>query len=88
MRFPSVRSFMRVAVEQLRLRRTDDVDLEGGATGLDLFRRLGLAPDAHLLVRGDTPIPLDEPLREGDRLLVVPVVSGGGAALTVPSLAR
>ncbi len=70
---------MRVAVERLQLHRTEDVDLPAGATGLELFKRLGLAPDAHLLVRGDTPIPLDDTLREGDSLLVISVVSGGRA---------
>ncbi len=74
---PGVRTAMRVTVERLQLHRTEDVDLSTGATGLDLFDRLGLAPDAHLLVRGDMPIPLDEPLQEGDALLVISVVSGG-----------
>ncbi len=77
MGFPDVREAMRVTVERLRLHRTDDVDLSAGATGFDLFDRLGLAPDAHLLVRGDTPIALDEPLRDGDALLVISVASGG-----------
>ncbi len=72
-----VRATMRVTVERLQLHRTEGVDLPPGATGLDLFRRMGLAPDAHLLVRSDAPIPLDEALREGESLLVISVVSGG-----------
>ncbi len=70
---------MRVAVERLQLHRTDEVELPANATGLELFKRLGIAPDAHLLVRGEQPVPLDEPLREGDSLLVISVVSGGAA---------
>ena len=53
------------------------VDLPAEATGLDLVRALGLAPDAHLLVREGTPIPEDEALRDGERIRVVAVVSGG-----------
>ena len=68
---------MKVQVELFRTRRTEDVELPVGANGLDLLRRLDLAPDAHLLVRGDTPLPLDEALNEGDRLLILSVVSGG-----------
>ncbi len=68
---------VRVEVELLRAGRTESVSLESGATGFDLFKRLMIAPDAHLLVRGDAPLPLDEPLREGDRVTVVSVVSGG-----------
>ena len=54
-----------------------DVDLPSPARGLDLLGALGLAPDAHLLVRGDVPIPEDEELRDGDRIRVIAVVSGG-----------
>ena len=53
------------------------VDLPAGARGLDLVRSLGLAPDVHILLRGDAPIPEDEPLRDGDRIRVIGVVSGG-----------
>ncbi len=51
--------------------------LEPGATGGDLLSALRLPPDAHLLVRGDVPIPIDEPLRDGERIRVIGVVSGG-----------
>ena len=68
---------MQVTAELVQLRKADTVDLPDCATGFHLLRRLDLAPDAHLLVRGETPIPLDEPLREGERVRVVAVVSGG-----------
>lgn len=71
---------MKVRAELFRARRVEEVDLPAGASGFDLFERLSLAPDAHLLVRGDTPIPLDEILRDGERLLVISVVSGGSGA--------
>jgi sulfur carrier protein ThiS len=53
------------------------VELPPNATGIDLVRALGLAPDVHILVRAETPIPEDEALREGERIRVVAVVSGG-----------
>lgn len=53
------------------------VELAPGASGLDLIRSLDLAPDAHVLLRGEAPIPEDEALRDGDRIRVVAVVSGG-----------
>ena len=61
----------------MRAHRTEGVELPEGATGLDLLRKLGLPPDAHLVVRGDIPIPVDEPLAEGEELLILSVVSGG-----------
>ncbi len=68
---------MQVTAELVQARRTEDVALPAGATGLDLLKRLGLAPDAHLLLRGETPIPVDEPLAEGERVRILIVVSGG-----------
>ena len=71
---------MRVTAEILPARREEHVELGEKATGLDLLRMLRLAPDAHILVRQDVPIPADEQLAEGDRIRVVAVVSGGSAA--------
>lgn len=68
---------MHVLVELFRAHRTEEVELPVGSTGFDLFRKLQLAPDAHLLVRGGSPLPLDEPLNDAEQLLVISVVSGG-----------
>jgi len=38
---------------------------------------LGLYPDAHIVIRGKTPVPLDSLVRPGDRLRIVKVASGG-----------
>ena len=70
---------MKVTLELLQARREETVDLPPGATGFDLLRQLGLAPDAHLVVRGDMPIPLDETLADGERLQIFSAVSGGWA---------
>lgn len=55
------------------------MELGPSPTGLDLLRALGLAPDAHILVRRDVPIAADEPLVDGERIRVVGIVSGGVA---------
>jgi sulfur carrier protein ThiS len=68
---------MRIQVEILPARESKEVELPPDATGLDLVKALDLAPDAHILVRGDVPIPLDEPLADGEALRLIGVVSGG-----------
>ena len=68
---------MRVIAEIHPARRDEEVELGPSSTGLDLLRVLRLAPDAHILVRQNVPIPADEPLAEGERIRVVAVVSGG-----------
>ncbi len=68
---------MRITADLVRAMKTESVDLPEGATGLDLLKRLGLAPDAHLLLRGEAPIPVDERLADGEQVIILAVVSGG-----------
>jgi sulfur carrier protein ThiS len=48
-----------------------------GATVEDVVRAIGLLPDGWIAVRGDVPIPSDEPVRTGEELKLISVVSGG-----------
>ncbi len=68
---------MRVIADLVQAHRLQQVELAPPATAMDLLRQLGLAPDAHILLRGDRPIPVDEPLTDGERLIILAVVSGG-----------
>ena len=70
---------MHVTAEILPGRREESIELAPAAKGLDLLRALRLAPDAHILMRGDGPIPADETLRDGERIRVIGVVSGGAS---------
>ena len=74
---PALGERMRVTAEIHPARREEVVELGPSSTGLDLLRALHLAPDAHVLVRRDMPIPADEPLADGEQIRVVAVVSGG-----------
>ncbi|HSA35255.1 MAG TPA: hypothetical protein P5202_01700 [Methanomassiliicoccales archaeon] len=58
-------------------RRTKDVRLPEGSTVQTMLDSLGLYPDAHIVVRGRTPVPVDSPLLDGDQLRIVKVASGG-----------
>lgn len=58
-------------------KKFDDVNIKGGATGQELFMKLNLAPDAHIITRKGNPIPLDEKLRQGDKISIIQVISGG-----------
>ncbi len=68
---------MRVHADLVQRHRVEEVELRSGATGMDLLERLHLAPDAHILIRGDLPIPVDAPLADGERLVILSAVSGG-----------
>ena len=66
-----------MAVEVIPSHREQNLEMNENATGLDLLKKLGLAPDAHILLRVDVPIAVDEPLADGDRVRIIAVVSGG-----------
>lgn len=75
---PGARAFaMQVQVELIQARRTETLDLPSEATALDLLRQLHLAPDAHLVIRGDAPIPIDTRLVDGEELRILSAISGG-----------
>ena len=58
-------------------RRDIIAELPARSNGHDLMESLLLAPDVHILVRDDVPIPIDEELKEGDCVRIIAVVSGG-----------
>jgi sulfur carrier protein ThiS len=70
--------FVRILVE-FRPRRQPDraVDLPAGATVGDLLRSVGESADHNLAVRGETPVPEAEALREGESILLLSAFSGG-----------
>ncbi|MBN1678021.1 MAG: hypothetical protein JW880_05730 [Candidatus Thermoplasmatota archaeon] len=68
----------RVEITLLPTRKgTRVLEMDAGSKAEDAIRALGLYPDAWIPVRDDTPIPIDEELRDGDRLRLVAAVSGG-----------
>ncbi|MFQ5908634.1 MAG: hypothetical protein ACE5JE_07415 [Thermoplasmata archaeon] len=71
---------MRLRVRTLPEGENHTVDLAEGATGFELLAVLDRNPDAHLLLRGRTPIPMDAPLEAGENLAVVAIISGGRGA--------
>jgi sulfur carrier protein ThiS len=51
--------------------------LKEGSTGEDLLHALNLLPDGVLIVHNNTPIPYTNRLKNGDRLKIIRVASGG-----------
>lgn len=58
-------------------RKAKEIRLPEGSTVQAMLDSLGLYPDAHIVVRGRTPVPVDSPLLDGDQLRIIKVASGG-----------
>jgi sulfur carrier protein ThiS len=55
----------------------EERELPEGSTAADVVRAVGLPTVACLVLRNGDPIPIDEPIADGDDLEVVYVASGG-----------
>ncbi len=53
------------------------VMLKDDATGEDLLNALKLLPDGVLIINDDNPIPYTSKLKNGDRIKIIRVASGG-----------
>jgi sulfur carrier protein ThiS len=58
-------------------KRSEVLDIDDDATIEDLLNKLGLYPDAHIVLRKRTPVPLSDRPQDGDQLRVIKVASGG-----------
>jgi sulfur carrier protein ThiS len=58
-------------------RKAKEIRLPEGSTVETMLDSLGLYPDAHIVVRGKIPVPIDSSLVDGDQLRIVKVASGG-----------
>jgi sulfur carrier protein ThiS len=58
-------------------KKVQDVPFQNGAKVEEVLRSMGLYPDAHIVLRGRTPIPMTEVVTDGEQLRVIKVASGG-----------
>ncbi len=68
---------MKIDVFLERENRKERVELPGKANVGNMLDRLGLVREAVLAVRGGILVTEDAPLKEGDKLKILSVVSGG-----------
>jgi len=68
---------MRIRASTVPRGERREMELPEGALAGDLVRAMDLPTAACLVLRGGSPVPIDEPLEDGDDLEVVYVASGG-----------
>ena len=66
----SVKSFPRGDIDK-------NVKIAEGSTVLDLLKKLDMRPDNWIATRDSKAIPDDSPLKNGDSIRLLSVVSGG-----------
>lgn len=53
------------------------IELKDNALALDLLKIIGLTPDEVIVIRENSPIPIDEKLKDKDEIKIIRVASGG-----------
>ena len=68
---------MKIKVKIVPRNVKQEVEVKDGSTAADLLRIMKLRPDGFIVLRNNTPIPIDEVVNEGQELTLLQVASGG-----------
>jgi sulfur carrier protein ThiS len=68
---------MKISFTLLPEQSTKTVEVTEGTPIIEVLRKLQLHPDALIILRNNTPIPIDEKLVKDEDLSVLKVASGG-----------
>lgn len=68
---------VKITVKLSRTKETKEIHLETGSTVNDLLREMNFKPDTLIVMSNNTPIPIDNELKEGQEVTIIQVSSGG-----------
>jgi sulfur carrier protein ThiS len=68
---------LKIHIKLLPKNVTDEIDLECGSKMYDLLKKINLKPDNIIILRGNTPVPVDDAITEEQELTIIQVASGG-----------
>lgn len=69
---------MKIHIDVRGSRKTEkSLDISDGATVLELLRLLQIHPDAVICFAGESPVPVDTVMVDGQELTVIEAASGG-----------
>ena len=68
---------MKIQVTIFDAKSTEELEVPDKSTAYDVIRSLKLQPDILIVTRNNQPIPIDESLKDQDKLKLIRVISGG-----------
>jgi len=69
---------MRIEIKLYPENKTTALDFKvESATVMDVLSRLNIKPDTVVVIKDNDPIPIDEGVKDGDKLKIIKVASGG-----------
>lgn len=68
---------MKVKIKFVGFKKNEEViEIDSGMRYIEILEKFGINPETVVLVRGSTPLPLDDIVEEGE-ITVIRVISGG-----------
>ena len=68
---------LKIRVKLSRTKEIKKIDLKTGSTVGELLQKIRIKPDTIIVMSGDTLIPVDDVLNDGQELTIIQVSSGG-----------
>ena len=68
---------MKITVTMVPSKTNKEIKIPKGSTVTDLLEKMQLKPDTVIVLRENTPIPIDDILNNDQQLQVIQVASGG-----------
>jgi sulfur carrier protein ThiS len=68
---------LKIHVKILPKNITEEIDIKTGSKIYDLLKKLNLKPDNIIILRDNTPVPVDDILTNEQDLTIIKVASGG-----------
>ena len=68
---------VKIKVKILPDNSTKEVDIKPGSKVYDVLKEMQIKPDTVIVVRNDTPIPVDDIVDKDQKLKIIQVASGG-----------
>jgi sulfur carrier protein ThiS len=68
---------MKIRIKILPDNSTKEIDLSPGSSVSEVLKKIQLRPDTVIVLKGNTPIPIDDTLNQEEELHVLKVASGG-----------
>ncbi|MCK4365130.1 MAG: hypothetical protein KAW45_03695 [Thermoplasmatales archaeon] len=68
---------MKVTIKISRSNEIKTIDLEKGSKIQDVLTKINMKPDILIVMNKNKPIPIDDEVKDGDKLTILQVSSGG-----------
>ena len=68
---------MKILLKTLPDNNTKEIEIKSGSKIIDILKKISLKPDSIIVLKGTSPVPVDDNIIEEHELTIIKVASGG-----------